>query len=59
MLIAYITTLIIVAMLLLCAVRVHMSFCLHRGMRAKVKTTVEIPRVERTPHLHDFIFSKY
>ena len=59
MIISYIITLIVIAILLIGAVRLHMYFGLYHGIKAKIKTNVDLPHVERTPHLHDLIFSKY
>jgi hypothetical protein len=53
----YITALTIIAVLLLCAVRLHLSLGLHRVKRARVE--IIVPPVEPTPHLHDYIFAKY
>ena len=55
--ITYILTLAVVVILLCGAVRLHMHFGLYRGLKAKRMVNVDIPHVDRTPHLHDFIFS--
>jgi len=52
----YIVTLAFFVILLISAVRLHFSFGLHRGMKAKMK--VAGPHVERSLHLHDYIFRK-
>lgn len=57
MLITYIIALAFTVVLLLSAVRLHFSFGLHRGIKAKMK--VAGPHVERSLHLHDHIFRQY
>lgn len=57
MFISYIIAMIVIGILLFSAVRLHLSFGLHRGTKAKVK--VAGPHVERTLHLHDHIFRTY
>ena len=57
--ITYVIALTIVVILLCGAVRLHMSLGMYRRMNAKKMVNVEIQHVERPPHLHDFIFSRY
>jgi hypothetical protein len=51
MLINYMLALAITAILLFCAVRLHLFFVLHRSVKVKVKVAV--------PHLHEHIFKKF
>jgi len=65
--IEYIIALAVIVILLLSAVRLHLSFGLHHGRKAKVK--VADPRIMRTHHwhvshlharnLHDRMFRSY
>ncbi len=57
--ITYVVSLAIVVILLCGAVRLHMSFGMYHRIKAKKMVRVDIHQVERTPHLHDFLFSKY
>ncbi len=50
----YLIVLIFIVILLFSAIRMYHSFRLHHAIRTKEKA----PHVARTPHLHDFIFSK-
>ena len=58
MLITYIIALTLVAILLCGAVRLHFSFGLHRAIKEIEKEKEIVPYVERTPHLHDYIFAQ-
>jgi hypothetical protein len=57
MIIAYIIALAVIVILLFSAIRLHYSFSLHRSIKKKMKG--KGPHKERTPHLHDFIFTRY
>jgi hypothetical protein len=56
--ITYVIALAIVIILLCGAVRLHMSFGLHRRTTVRRIMHEDIHQVERDPHLHEFIFGK-